>query len=342
MSAHTVAVTGATGFVGRHMVSALLDAGHRVNALTRNAGKASDVLPSDAIRDGRIRVVEGGILEEGVADRLVDGADACFNLIGIIREAGGRQTFDRMHTRATERVVRACADRQECFGERVRYLQMSALGVGGESPIRYRATKFAGEQAVRDSGLDWTIFRPGLIHGPDGEFMQMVKSWAEGRSAPFAFMPAFVRPKPNAKTLGPTPVPLPIPSEWETATVAPVHVDDVCGAFVKALTTPASVGEIYHLVGAEELSMEELMLLVRDSVPLGKRGMRVVGVPGVVAAMKAKAAEFVGMGRLLPFDYGMALMAIEDSTAPLDKAREHLGFEPVAFTPAFESYAASM
>ncbi|MEQ8770769.1 MAG: NAD(P)H-binding protein [Phycisphaerales bacterium] len=340
MSAETVAVTGATGFVGRHMVSALLDAGHRVNALTRDAGKASDVLHAEAIRDGRIRVVEGGILDEGVADRLVDGADACFHLIGIIREAGGRQTFERMHTRATERIAGACHDRQERTGDRVRYVHMSALGVGGESAIRYRATKFTGEQAVRDSGLDWTIFRPGLIHGPDGEFMQMVKSWAEGRSLPYAFMPAFVRPRRDAKMLGP--VPLPIPSEWETATVAPVHVDDVCGAFVKALGTPESVGEIYHLVGAEELTMEEMMELVRDNVPLGKRGMRVIGVPGVVAAMKAKAAEFVGMGRLLPFDSGMALMAIEDSTAPLDKAREHLGFEPVAFTPSFESYAASM
>ena len=88
--------------------------------------------------------------------------------------------------------------------------------------------------------------------------------------------------------------------------------------------------------------MDALMEQVRDSVPLGKKKMPVVGVPGIVGALKARAAGVVGMGRLLPFDEGMALMAIEDATAPLDKAREHLGFEPRAFTPALESYAAAM
>ncbi|GJM19904.1 MAG: hypothetical protein DHS20C14_21170 [Phycisphaeraceae bacterium] len=342
MSARTVAVTGATGFVGRHLVRALLDAGHRVVALARDADKAKQTLPSGALADGRVRLVIGNVLGEGVADELVAEADACCHLIGILREAPGGQTFERVHVRGTERVVRACVARQRASGDRVRYIQMSALGVGGESRVPYLATNFAAEQAVRASGLDWSILRAGLIHGPDGELMQMLKQLAEGRTAPYFFLPAFVRPKADARTLGPAPVPLPIPSEWETATVAPVHVDDVAGAFVAALERPGAIGEVYHLVGSEELPMKDVMERVRDAVPLGKRGMRVIGIPAQLAAMKARAARMIGMERLLPFDEGMALMAADDATAPHDKAREHLGFEPAPFTPAFETYAASM
>ena len=336
MSARTVAVTGATGFVGRHLVRALLDRGHSVVALARDEKKAREALPKEALASGRVRVVEGDVLGEGVAERLVERADSCCHLIGIIREAGGRQTFERMHVGATRRMVEACEGRAKAAGGSFRYVQMSALGVGPEGKAAYQRTKFEGEQAVRASTLAWTIMRPSLIHGPDGEFIQMAKAWAQGRAAPWAFLPVFVRPKVGGKHAGP------VPLEIESAWVAPVYVEDVCGAFCEALERPAAVGEVYHLVGTERLRMSEMLLKVRDVAPLGKRSMRVLPIPAGVAALKAKAAGLVGMGRLLPFDEGMARMAAEDSLAPLHKARAQLGFAPRAFSPALEAYAPSM
>ena len=55
----------------------------------------------------------------------------------------------------------------------------------------YHTTKYRAEQYVRESGLDWTIFRPSIIHGPGGEFMRMVAGWARGTKAPYFFMPYF-------------------------------------------------------------------------------------------------------------------------------------------------------
>jgi len=332
----TVAVTGATGFVGRHLVRELLARGHRVSALARSAKKAAEVLPRDAMHDGRLRVVAGDVLDEPSPDELMAGADSCCHLIGILREGPGRQTFERMHVRATERMVGACERRSAALGSPVRYVQMSALGVGGESPIPYRATKATAERAVRDSSLAWTIMRPGVIHGPDGEFMQMIKSWAQGRAMPFVVIPAFTRPKPEGKHAGP------IPLEWETAGVMPVHVDDVAWAFAEALARKDAIGEVFHLVGSERLTMRELLERVRDRVPLGKRGMPIVGIPGPLAAMKARSWRWFGMERVMPFDEGMARMAIEDSVAPLDKVSAQLGFSPRPFTPELEAYAATM
>lgn len=324
-----VAVTGATGFVGRHLVRELLSRGWAVRGLTRSAAKARGVLPTEAIDSGALQIVEGDALTPGVLDRLVSGADACVNLIGIIREASGRQTFHRLHALTTKGVVEAC----EASGVG-RFLQMSALGVCANAPTEYQRTKYEGEESVQLSRLDWTIFRPGLIHGPDGEFMKMVQEWCEGKAMPRVMIPYFTR---IAEGWQP-----PMPPKFEAATVAPVGVQDVATAFAAALETPGSAGEIYNLVGPEEIAFDDLLRSVRDTLPLGRRGLPVVGVPGSLAACKAKVAGLLGMGNLLPFDEGMAIMGQADSVANTEKARHDLGFDPAPFTETFKGYAASM
>jgi NADH dehydrogenase len=326
-----VAVTGATGFVGRHLVRELLRRGHRVRALVRDHDKALRVLPRKAMDEGRLVLVEGDVLDEGVAARLVKGAGACCHLIGIIREAPGRQTFERLHVRATEAVLAACE--AEGAGA-MRYCHMSALGVRDEGISEYQKTKFRAEQAVRLSRTDWTIFRPGLIHGADGEFMQMARGWAMGRSAPWLFVPYFTRP-----AHGWAPPALP---RLESPVVQPVRVEDVAWAFAEALGRPETVGEVYNLVGPERISMRDLLKLVRDEIPLGKKSLPLIGIPGQLAAIKARGWKIVGLRDAMPFDEGMARMGSEDSVAELGKARAELGFAPEPFTPSFRAYAAGM
>ncbi|MEM9374504.1 MAG: SDR family NAD(P)-dependent oxidoreductase, partial [Planctomycetota bacterium] len=108
----TVAVTGATGFVGRSIVRELLVRGWSVRAFARSEAKARKVLPEGA----GLSVVQGGILDRDRLDELLDGADACVHLVGIIREAGGQQTFENMHAEATRRVIRAGEKRSEACG----------------------------------------------------------------------------------------------------------------------------------------------------------------------------------------------------------------------------------
>lgn len=323
-----VAVTGATGFVGRHVVRELLGRGWRVRALTRTPGKASRVLDRAAIAEGAIEVVEGDALGEGIAARLVRGADACVNLIGIIREAPGRQTFERMHTRTTRALVRACEDAGV-----ERFVQMSALGVGDEGDCAYLRTKWAAERAVRASSLTWTIMRPGLIHGPDGEFMQEAKGWCEGRSFPHVMIPYFTRVSREWRP--------PSAPRFEDPVLAPVRVEDVAWAIGESLDRETAGLEVYNLVGPERVTMRELLTALRDALPLGKR-LPVVGIPGGVAVAQARAAAAVGLRDALPFDEGMARMGSRDSVASRDKASAHLSFQPAPFLETMRAYAGSM
>ena len=325
-SIKTVAVTGSAGFVGRAVVRALLAAGYSVRALVRTREKARKSLPTS---DQRLTLVAGDAADPAVAAQLLQGAHACINLIGIIRQAPGA-TFVKAHVRTTEVLIAAAAS-AGCK----RFLQMSALGVGHDGDTEYRRTKWDAELIVRSSGLDWTIFRPSMIHGASGEFIQTAASWATGKSAPWFFLPYFSRrvPDPTCPS-GTAPEVAPV--------IAPIAVEDVAAAFVKAVSTPESIGEIYNLAGPEILSWPDLLTLIRDSVPGAKHNLRPWPIPGDVAAIGAKVAGLAGLGWALPFDEGMAVMGSSDSAASMDKVRADLGIEAKPFTSTFRAYAASL
>ena len=115
--------------------------------------------------------VPGDVLAPGRAStRAMEGCAAIVHLVGIIREHRARGvTFDRLHRVATENMLRVA---QEAGVPR--YLHMSALGTRPDARSAYHRTKWPAEEAVRASGLDWTIFRPSIIFGPGDEFISVL------------------------------------------------------------------------------------------------------------------------------------------------------------------------
>src|SRR6185436_7312964 len=158
-----VLITGGTGFVGRAIASELQRAGHEVHLLAR--GQSRTDMPSGRKVPGQIH--SGNILEPGSLPAAFSGMDAVIHLVGIISEAG-EQTFENVHTRGTENVARAA---QQAAVKR--FLHMSALGTRPGAAARYHRSKWAAEELVRASGLDWTIFRPSIIYGPGDGFVNL-------------------------------------------------------------------------------------------------------------------------------------------------------------------------
>jgi NADH dehydrogenase len=265
----------------------------------------------------------------------VEGAQAVIHLIGIIREerepGKPAQTFQGMHVEATRAVLAAAAE-----GGVERYVHMSALGADPDSKAEYARTKYEGEQLVRRSGLDWTIIRPSIIHGPDSEFVMMVQAMAAGRKAPFLFIPYFAKFTDHPEDVWAPRLSL------DPANVAPVLVNDVATLFCEALSRPQTVGEIYNAVGSETLNWKRMMMELRDALPRADGNMPVVPVPSEHGAIIANAAAAFGLGGLLPFDAGQAIMGGQDGTADLDKLRAHFGLEPAPFRAALLRYAGAV
>jgi uncharacterized protein YbjT (DUF2867 family) len=153
-----IAVTGATGFVGRHIVRTLLGRGHRVRALVRDPARA------DSLAAQGVELVPGDLADERAVSSLLDGARTVIHLVGIILE-WGTASFDAVHVEGTRAVVAAAQARR--VG---RLVHMSAVGARPDpSATRYHRTKWQAEELARQSGIASVILRPSVINGPESE-----------------------------------------------------------------------------------------------------------------------------------------------------------------------------
>ncbi|MDO3377999.1 complex I NDUFA9 subunit family protein [Geoalkalibacter halelectricus] len=222
-----VYLTGSTGFVGREVLHQLLAAGHTVRCLVRPGSEGR--LPIEK----NIEVRLGDVTDAESLAGSLEGCDAAVHLVGIIREFPGKGiTFQRLHTEASRNLVAAA----EAQGIR-RYLHMSANGTRPAAESLYHQTKWQGEEAVRASTLEWTIFRPSLIFGPGDEFVNMLAD--------------LIRKTPVVPVIG--------DGRYQ---MAPVAVEDVAAAFVAALDKEQCIGQTYPLCGPQAFSYDEILDLV--------------------------------------------------------------------------------
>lgn len=304
----TVALTGGTGFVGGHVLKHLLAAGHHVRVLARDISK----LPGDA----RITDVPGDLFDEAALAKLVEGADAVVHLVGIIMEQPkADQTFERVHVEGTLKLLHAAQE----SGSVRKWVHMSALGARPKAPSEYHRTKYEAESSVRDSLFDHTIFRPSIIHGPDGEFMQMVKTWWTKW-----LNPPFIVPYFGAGPFG----------LGGAGKLQPVYVEDVAKCFVAALSNERASHETYPLGGPDRLTWPQLLKTVKKYLP-GAKDKWVVAVP----VWKAKIlASFPGA----PFNVDQVVMSQEDSTCSTAKVTGDFEIELAGFEEMVSQYAPNM
>jgi len=292
-----VLVTGGTGFVGRAVVQALAGCGHEVRVLARRADQPSARQLAEST--GCV-LVPGSILDETALAAACAGVDAVVHLVGIILERGP-QTFARIHVEGTRRVVEAC----RTAGVR-RLLHMSAIGTRPHAVSPYHRTKWQGECAVRESGLDWTIFRPAVIYGPGDGFCRVL---ALGMKPPLRWLSLGLQP---------------MVGEGDVL-IQPVRVDEVAGAFARALEVPAASGATYEL-GGPALPFKDLLHCLAAA-----HGTRIhpVPVPRELAYAGAALIEWLSPWKI-PTPGHLAMLE-EDQRVDASPALRDLGFDPRPF-----------
>lgn len=150
----TVAVTGASGFIGGRVVSRLQRDGWQVRALARRRKVAAP---------DPIETVVGSLDDRQSLGRLVQGVDAVVHIAGVIK-ARSRRDFFQVNATGTKRLVEAVAEQTPT----ARFVHISSLAAREPHLSDYAASKRAGEAVVVEAaaGLRWTILRPPAVYGP--------------------------------------------------------------------------------------------------------------------------------------------------------------------------------
>ena len=298
-----VFLDGAGGFVGKAVLDRLIEKHWTIRALSR--GKLH--------RDSPQVLPFRGTLDDGlVLDAAIGGVSAVVHLVGIIMERSrDGVTFQHVHVDGTRAVVEACKK----AGVR-RYIHMSALGTRADAASEYHRTKWQAEQIVRGSGLDFTIFRPSMIHGPGG-FMTIEAMWARKKAPP----PLFVQPF------------MPYFASNPAGTIQPILVDDVARAFVEALDKPETIGTTIDLGGPEVMTWQQMHQTASKCI-VGRRRMT-APIPARVGRLLAG----VGLGPMLGFNRDQVIMATEQNTCDLSAFQSTFGWTPVSFEASLSKYA---
>jgi NADH dehydrogenase len=156
-----VLVLGASGFIGRHAVLAVLARGGRPVIASRRPDRIDHRLSPDARDCPRREAHLERLLAAADWNELLDGVDVVLNCVGILRERG-RETYERIHHLAPAALARACCERG------LSLIHVSALGLDAHARSGFLKSKLAGERALRASGANWLIVRPSLLDGDGG------------------------------------------------------------------------------------------------------------------------------------------------------------------------------
>lgn len=285
-----VLITGADGFIGRHLVIVLLEAGYRVIGCVHSIEKvgvrmpAADYIPCDFMQD---------ITPSDWLSRL-RGVDAVINAAGMIRERRG-QTFDRIH-RDTP-----CALFDACVTAGVkRVIQISALGADERATSRFHRTKKEADDYLASLDLNWIILYPSIVIGRGGK-----------SSAFFSALAA---------------LPL-IPIIGNGAQmVQPIYIEDLMRAIVHLLKPDARARVRLTAVGPEPISMEALLNFFRQWLGLRKTAKMPIPIPA--ARAMARLGDLAKMDLLHSETVQMLLRGNTATPAAFTEFINTIGFKP--------------
>lgn len=272
----TVAVIGATGFTGRRVVAELLRRGHDVTALVR--------APTPGRTPPGLEVIEGDMSNAAALARLLHGRHAFVHVASL--------GFG--HAEGLAAAVEAAGVSRAVF--------FSSTALFTRLPAASKAVRLAAEERVRALSAAWTILRPTMIYGDQGDrnLSRLIRFVAR---CPIVPLPGGGR-----------------------ALVQPVHVEDLGRAAVDALVCDAAGRREYNLPGSEAAPLREL---VREVARL--LGRRVLLLPLPLAPMAAAAGLWRRLGLPPHVSREQVLRLAEDKAFGFEDARRDWGYAPRGF-----------
>jgi len=221
-----IAIFGAGGFLGKHLLRELTKLDYRIKVATRNPYLKGYLKPLGS--PGQIELFKTNIFDSDDVKKVLTNCDFAINLVGIIYETR-RQKFSEIHAQFPNLLCNLCNE----IGIR-NLIHISALGVKEKHISQYMQSKLQGEKNIQEIFKSSVILRPSVFFGNEDKFFNTFASLAQ---------------------ISPV---LPLIGGGRTK-FAPIYVGDVVKAIVKSLNLNNSEPRIYELAGPKNYSFKELM-----------------------------------------------------------------------------------
>jgi len=217
-----IAITGITGFVGGHLARRLVAEGHEVIGVSRQPVSTHENSPASK----RIAWMASDLSNVDVLTEAFSGCDAVAHCAGINREIG-QQTYQRIHVEGTRNVVEAA---KRAGVKRIALMSFLRARPNCGSP--YHESKWAAEEIIRNSGLDYTIVKAGMVYGRRDHMLDHL-------SHAFHTLPLLA-------TVG-----------FHQNAIRPLAIDDLVRVLQAALIDQCLPCKTIALTGAEELYLSD-------------------------------------------------------------------------------------
>jgi uncharacterized protein YbjT (DUF2867 family) len=290
-----ILITGATGYIGRHLVSRLVAQGERPRCLVRNIKHASSILPA-----GTLEFVQGDTTSPASLETAVQGVDTIVHAAFITadhKQSAGNH-YQETNVQGTANLVEAA---KKAGVKRI--LVISGLGTKPDKPGSYMQGRYLAEKMVKESGLDWTIIQPSVLFGKDAPFIKGLTD--------------LIRTAPVVPLIG-----------GGKVMFQPIYVEDVVTVIIKVLQEPERTkNKTYTIGGPAYYSFTQVI----DALLQAMHKKR-IKVPTPTPLVGIGAAVMEAVLPKPPLTKAAMTLFTFDNTTDLHSVEREFGFTPMSFT----------
>jgi uncharacterized protein YbjT (DUF2867 family) len=296
-----ILITGATGYIGRHLVIRLAAQGERPRCLVREMNRAKRILPAD-----KVELVQGATTSPDSLDAAVQGVDTIVHAAFLTadRKQSTGNEYEKTNVQGTTHLIQAA---KKAGVKRV--VEIGGLGTRPDKPGSYMQGRYLAEKMLKESGLDWTIIQPSVLFGKNAPFIKGLVD--------------LIRTSPVVPLIG-----------GGKIMFQPIYVEDVVTVIIKVLEDPVSTAnKTYTIGGPAYYSFTQII----DALLQATHKQR-IKVPAPTSLVGVGAAVMEAVLPKPPLTKAAMALFTFDNTTDLRSVERDFGFTPTSFTTYLKEY----
>ena len=290
-----ILITGAAGYIGRHLVARLVEKGERPRCLVRDPGRAAGILPAD-----KVEFVQGDTTNPASLEAAVLGIDTVVHAAFITadhKQSSGNQ-YETTNVQGTANLIKAAKE----AGVR-RVIEIGGLGTKPDKPGSYMQGRFLAEKMLKESGLDWTIIQPSVLFGKDAPFIKGLVD--------------LIRTSPVVPLIG-----------GGKVMFQPIYVEDVVTVIIKVLDDPVHTNsKTYTIGGPAYYSFTQVVDVLMQAMHKTR-----IKAPAPTSLVGLGSAVMEMVLPKPPLTKAAMTLFTFDNTTDLHAVERDFGFTPMSFT----------